>query len=63
MTEWVLVLITLTFHGHPIAEEIGRYDDMIECFWHREELALELGRIDGHFPVNTQAVCIQHNPE
>lgn len=61
--KWVLVYIALSYHGHPIAEEIGRYDLMEECFLEREELAVELGGTNGHFPVNTQALCIRHKPE
>jgi len=62
MTEWVLVLIVLTFHGHPEVEEVGRYDSMIECFMVREKLALDLGGdpATGYFPKGMQAVCIPH---
>ena len=31
--KWVLVFISLTHHGHPIVEEIGRYDSMKDCFF------------------------------
>jgi len=61
--KWVLVFISLTHHGHPIVEEIGRYDSMKDCFFAREDLALKLGRYDGYFPVNTQAVCIKHESQ
>jgi len=63
MTEWVLVLITLTFHGHPEVQEVGRYDDMIECFFVREKLAIDVGGDPqtGHFPEGMQAVCIPYN--
>jgi hypothetical protein len=63
MTEWVLVLIVLTFHGHPEVEEVGRYDSMIECFQVREKLALDVGGdpATGHFPKGMQAVCIPHD--
>ena len=61
--EWVLVLITLTFHGHPEVQEVGRYASMTECFMVREELALDLGSdpATGHFPEGMQAVCIPHS--
>lgn len=62
MTNWILVFIALTHHGHPIAEEKGSYETMRDCFFAREELALELGSVTGYFPVNTQAICIQHKP-
>ena len=60
--EWVLVLITLTFHGHPEVQEVGRYASMTECFMVREELALDVGGdpATGHFPKGMQAVCIPH---
>jgi len=61
--KWILVYVALTYHGHPVVEEIGRYDSMTDCFFAREELALKLGGVDGKFPVNTQALCIQHKPE
>jgi hypothetical protein len=63
MTEWVLVLITLTFHGHPEVQEVGRYDSMTECFMVREQLALDVGGdpATGHFPKGMQAVCIPHS--
>ena len=61
--EWVLVLITLTFHGHPEVQEVGRYSSMIECFQVREKLALDVGGdpATGHFPEGMQAVCIPHS--
>lgn len=60
MTTWVLVLITLTFHGHPIVEEVGRYESMTDCFDVREQLVLDVGGdpATGHFPKGMQAVCI-----
>ena len=61
--EWVLVLITLTFHGHPIATEEGRYETMTDCFLAREELVIKIGGdpATGHFPEGMQAVCIPHS--
>jgi hypothetical protein len=61
--EWVLVYITLTFHGHPIAEEHGRFDSMVECFKAREYLSLELGSTDGYYPIGSQAVCVTNLKE
>ena len=63
MTEWVLVFIALTFHGHPEVQEVGRYASMTECFMVREELALDVGGDPGtgHFPKGMQAVCIPHD--
>ena len=61
--EWVLVYISLTFHGHPIAEEIGRYDSMVECFHAREQLAQDVGGSNGYFPTGEQAVCVSNLKE
>jgi len=36
----------------------GVFDDMIECFYAREQLSTEVGGGDGYFPVNMQAVCV-----
>ena len=59
---WVLVLITLTFHGHPEVQEVGRYNSMTECFMVREKLVIDVGGdpATGHFPTGMQAVCIPH---
>lgn len=61
--EWVLVYISLTFHGHPIAKEIGRYDSMIDCFYAREQLAQDVGGSNGYFPNGEQAVCVSNLKE
>ena len=62
--QWILVYITLSFHGHPIATEEGRFDNMTDCFFAREALAESVGGVDGQFPIGHQAVCMQHpNPE
>ena len=60
MNIWVLVLITLTFHGHPEVQEVGRYNSMTECFMVREKLVLDAssGPSTGRFPKGMQAVCI-----
>lgn len=63
MTQWILIYIALTYHGHPIVEVVGSYDKMIQCFDAREKLSIKLGSDNGYYPVNTQAICIQHVPE
>lgn len=55
--KWILVYIALSYHGHPIATEEGRFDTMNECFAVREQLVEQLGD-----PVNYQAICIPHDP-
>ena len=57
--KWILVYVALTYHGHPIVEEIGRYDSMAECFDAREKLVDKVGKPI----VNYQTICIQHKPE
>jgi len=59
---WVLVFITV-FNGNVKAIEIDRSISMLDCFYTREELSIELSLKNpgielGHFPPGTQAVCI-----
>ena len=55
---WVLVFIW--FDGiDPVSKRIGEpYDDMVECFYAREKLALDLGSVNGFYPKGTNALCI-----
>ena len=61
--KWILVYISLSYHGHPIATEEGRYTSMTECFYAREELAVKVGGdpATGHFPNGQQAVCVPYD--
>jgi len=54
--KWVLVLVALSHHGHPIATEEGRYETMAECFEAREKLVEQ----EGKPIVDYQAVCISY---
>ena len=57
--QWILVYVSLTFHGHPMAEELGRYDSMTDCFANRQEQLYRLGSTTGFPPAGTQLVCIR----
>jgi hypothetical protein len=61
--KWILVYISLSYHGHPIATEEGRYETMTDCFLAREELAIKVGGdpATGHFPTGQQAVCVPYD--
>ena len=55
--KWILVHIMLTSHGHPLVEELGRFDSMNECFVVREAFVEQQGD-----PVGYQAICIPYQP-
>jgi len=57
--QWILVYVSLTFHGHPIAQELGRYDSMANCFVERELALVDMGSEDGYPLEGTQLVCIK----
>ena len=54
---WTLVFIMIV-NGEPEVQNIGTYQSMNDCFHEREKLASKLDGMNGHFPVNYQAVCI-----
>lgn len=59
--KWVLIYIILS-GTEPIAvNALGPkvlFDDMIECFYAREQLSYTVGGSEGYFPPGSQAVCI-----
>ena len=55
--KWVLIFITY-WDGQIMTVGNGVFDDMIECFYAREQLSTEVGGGDGYFPINMQAVCV-----
>lgn len=61
-TVWVLVYI-LVVGVEPMAiNAMGSgitFTDMVECFQARESLSEQVGRGQGYFHYNQQAVCIQ----
>jgi hypothetical protein len=56
--QWILVYVSLTFHGHPIAQELGRYDSMANCFVERELALVSMGSENGYPLEGTQLVCL-----
>jgi len=48
-------------YKEPVVEGWYEFKTMEECFHGREKLLLDLGILDGFYPDNTQAVCIQTN--
>lgn len=56
---WTLVFILVTSGSEVSATALGRYSSMTDCFFARERHSYELtGVPDGHYPANTQAVCV-----
>jgi len=55
--KWVLIFITY-WDGQIMTVGNGVFDDMIECFYAREQLSTEVGGSNGYFPINMQAVCV-----
>ena len=59
--KWVLVYIVLV-NAEPISvNAMGPnhyFEDMMECFYARDNLSYTVGGEDGYFPPNSQAVCI-----
>ena len=55
---WVLIGVLITGSNSFESQELGRFDDMIECFYVREQIVSAAGGIDGAPPINTQFVCI-----
>jgi hypothetical protein len=57
---WVLVFIYF-YDAVPYVEKVSTHTDMVECFYAREALAVEVGRGDGYFKPEQQAICINMN--
>ena len=55
---WVLIALMVTSGTDYESQEIGRFDDMIECFYVREQVVAAAGGADGTPPINTQFVCV-----
>ena len=55
---WVLIGVLITGSNSFESQELGRFDDMIECFYVREQVVNAAGGVDGTPPINTQFVCI-----
>lgn len=61
MLKWMLIYIVMS-GSQPIAiNAMGpnkKFDDMMECFLARDDLAETVGGEDGYFPIGSQAVCV-----
>ena len=56
--KWVLVVIGI-FNGDVVAQNEGVYEDMIECFYAREQYIWTVFEDPtGQPPINFQVVCI-----
>ena len=55
---WVLIALLVTSGTDYESQEMGRFDDMIECFYVREQVVNAAGGVDGTPPINTQFVCV-----
>jgi len=61
MIKWMLVYIIVSGNEPLAINAMGpgvTFVDMYECFSAREALSLQVGRGDGYFHTNQQAVCI-----
>ena len=61
---WTLVFIAVSYnlktdYMEPRVEQWYEFDTMYECFAAREALSETLGRGNGYFYPNSQAVCIE----
>lgn len=57
---WVLVFIYF-YDATPYVEKVSTYPTMTECFQAREALAAEVGKGNGYFKAEQQAICINMN--
>jgi len=57
---WVLVFVYF-YDAVPYVEKVSTHTDMVECFHAREALAFEVGKGDGYFKPEQQAICINMN--
>ena len=56
---WVLVYIMVNLDGGVLATTVDLPMTMEECFNARDLLSHQVGTDNGHFKMNTQAICIQ----
>ena len=55
---WVLVAIAITGTSTVTSQDLGRYTDMTDCFYARQNVLVELKAYTGVPPINTQYVCV-----
>ena len=58
---WVLVFIYF-YDAEPYAVKLDTHTSMVECFQAREALAVDVGKGNGYFKPEQQAICINMNP-
>ena len=58
---WALVFIYF-YDAIPYVEHVSNHETMTECFQAREYLSAEVGKGDGYFKSEQQALCIGMNP-
>jgi len=54
---WTLVFI-LFVEGTLESRAMDTYKSMHDCFVNREQLSNKLGKGDGYFPQDAQAICV-----
>ena len=56
--KWILVY--LYFTGTELqSTHIETFENMVDCFNSRESMSIDLGSVDGYYPVNHQAICVR----
>ena len=59
---WMLVAISISTVGELETWSVGEFTDQVDCEIYRSELAYTK-TIDGSFPVNEQAICVEYIPD
>ena len=57
---WVLVFIYF-YDAVPYVEAVSGHPNMMDCFQARETLSKEVGKGNGYFKPEQQAICINMN--
>jgi hypothetical protein len=57
---WTLVFVFF-FEVTPYVELVSTHTSMTDCFHARETLASEVGKANGYFKAEQQAICINMN--
>ena len=58
---WVLVFVYFYDATTPYVEKVSQHRNMHECFYAREALSEKIGRGNGYFLPEQQAICINMN--
>jgi hypothetical protein len=57
---WVLVFVYF-YDATPYVEKVSQHRNIHECFYAREALSKEVGKGNGYFLPEQQAICINMN--